>query len=385
MKRRHALFAMVWGILLLPSIFSQTVSNSPITGPLVDGSKTPQLIPDHEMLALLFLTATAPTQGAREIETRRAKAFLQNLSMTPEDVRAFEACAVDYRLMRETPNATSSQDEAFQHRIALATNAMSRLRTELSPAGWATLASLLKQEKRSVKLFPIPPMKHHAAQAPNWWNQLLAYLRPRTVYAQGMTPYASLYTSMSVDDGDAPTIYATGTTNAQSGCNCHDVSVYTTLTLPGGRMDGDTRYGYYEVAQATVALTLTGSDSDGFMQASSTHNAYCPINQTQFVSGEQTSQSNPLQKTRAYYKCVSLNNGQCVKQPHPFFPAIQVYTHDRCNSGTICNRLWSRNNNWLFTLQTVWQISIGGNTTCSAVPPPDAQQRIACASPDPIP
>lgn len=134
MKRRHALFAMVWGILLLPSIFSQTVSNSPITGPLVDGSKTPQLIPDHEMLALLFLTATAPTQGAREIETRRAKAFLQNLSMTPEDVRAFEACAVDYRLMRETPNATSSQDEAFQHRIALATNAMSRLRTELSPA-----------------------------------------------------------------------------------------------------------------------------------------------------------------------------------------------------------------------------------------------------------
>jgi len=101
---------------------------------LVDGSKTPQLIPDHEMLALLFLTATAPTQGAREIETRRAKAFLQNLSMTPEDVRAFEACAVDYRRMRETPNATSSQDEAFQHRIALATNAMRRLRTELSPA-----------------------------------------------------------------------------------------------------------------------------------------------------------------------------------------------------------------------------------------------------------
>lgn len=226
-------------------------------------------------------------------------------------------------------------------------------------------------------------MAHKAGLPPTLLERLRRIFSLPSVYAQGMTPYASLYTVTNADEDGF--VYATGTTNAQSGCNCHDVNTYTTLTLPGGRWDGDTRFGAGEVAQATVVMQLLPSDESGFMQASTQHNAYCPISQAQFVNGEQTAQNNALQKIRAYYKCAVVSNGQCVSGQHPFFPSTQVYTHDRCNPGNICNRLYSRNNSWLFTLQTVWQTSVGAGIQCAAIGPPDAQMRIACVSPDIIP
>ncbi len=98
------------------------------------------------------------------------------------------------------------------------------------------------------------------------------------VYAQGMTPYASIYTTLTSDTGDGP-LYATGTTNANSGYNCHSVSAYVLLTLPSGHQVGNTDPGGHgEVAQTTASLALSGNDFDieGTITASTTHNAYRP-------------------------------------------------------------------------------------------------------------
>lgn len=183
-----------------------------------------------------------------------------------------------------------TESEGVQLRINVATAAMNRLRGELSADGYRRLAEAIRGQKRNVKLVPLPSMAPKAAGPATLLERLRQIVSLPAVYAQGMTPYSSLYTVTSADEDGF--VYATGTTNAQSGCNCHSVNTYTTLILPGGRMAGDTVFGPGEVAQATVSMQLLPSDSSGFMQANTSH-----VNYTQFVNNEQTSHSNLLQKT----------------------------------------------------------------------------------------
>lgn len=142
-------------------------------------------------------------------------------------------------------------------------------------------------------------------------DKLVEFLELTTVHAQEMIPYASTYTNVTMDENAE--IYATGTTNAQSGCSCHDVYAYTTLRLPNGRMGGDTSSGYGEVAQATASLALSPADEvDGLVEANTSHRAYCPISQQTFVDGI-TSIAQQLQFRRAYYWCERDNTGSACR------------------------------------------------------------------------
>jgi hypothetical protein len=228
-----------------------------------------------------------------------------------------------------------------------------------------------------MKLVRIPPMNVQDGSL-NWVQRLLAQFSP-IVHAQGMG-YGGLYTTVTVDlDG---IVYATGTTNAMSGCSCHQAMASTTVTLPTGHAAQATSYGPGEIAQATAVLDMTEGDfTDGDIYAT-THTAYCPYLHRDFINNVQTGITNPFISIYAYYFCQP-RGGPCVKAPNPM-TGERTYTHDRCNPGKVCNRIYSRNNNWPFTLQRVVQISIGGDVSCIAARE-GAQQRLDCGSPDPKP
>jgi hypothetical protein len=119
----------------------------------------------------------------------------------------------------------------------------------------------------------------------------------------------------------------------------------------------------------------------GQASALTAHTAYCPYVRGYFIN-QNTAATNPFVAIHAYYFCQPYG-GPCEKAPNPL-NGQQTYTHDRCNPGNVCNRVYSRENNWPFTLQRVAQISIGGNIICVASKE-GAQRRIACDSPDPKP
>lgn len=184
------------------------------------------------------------------------------------------------------------------------------------------LQGFVQEQKKCVRLVPLPPMTQAAAR--NWRQRLLEWFSIATVQAQ-MTPYASLYTAITGLDSNG-TMYATGTTNVQSGCNCHTSSAYTTLTVPSGRSDGSTAFGPGEVAQATVPLTVTAADftSGTTATANTQHQAYCPISGSQFVNNDQTSSLLDFAVTyTAKTSTITDADGYCsqVANCYPWIPA----------------------------------------------------------------
>lgn len=334
------------------------------------------------MYSLLFLTATTPPNTVKEVEKARAATFVSGLPLSIREKTEFSKNADMYRAahseLAARPSTTDSavMQQRREEGLRLVQRIMQSVQGGLTPMGAARLHGFADAQKRSVVLIPIPAMHPHVARG--WVDRLEEYLSVRPVHAQGMIPYSSLYTVVTGVDDDG-IIYATGTTNAFSGCNCHSVSTYTLITLPSGHQAGDTDPGGHgEVAQTTASLAMSGSDFqvDGTINVNTTHNAYCPISYTQFVNNEQTAVTPPLKNIRAYYRC-DQSGGQCTTN-------MGFRAHRRCNPGNVCDLLLSVQNNWLYTLQTVAQISINGGLTCAAEKS-TAQQQTSCHSPDPVP
>ena len=158
---------------------------------VLDGSRHPELIPDETMYALIFLTATAPSKDATSTEKGRAKAHIANLPLSSQDQATFAEHALAYRngyeALRSGP-PTKDEAEFQQRKLDLVRNAAAALDSRLSGLGRAQIKQLLQNEKRAVKLVPIPVM--NGSQAQTWGERILArivdLIPTRTVFAQSM-------------------------------------------------------------------------------------------------------------------------------------------------------------------------------------------------------
>jgi hypothetical protein len=266
------------------------VAAAPNSSPLVDGSKTPELIADTDAYSLFFLTATTPTNGATGLDQARSRAFIKSLQMDSEDETLFTQTASSYRRGREQR----------QEVMSLAGGLVRQLEHDLSQNGLKKLRMFLVTQKPSMKLYAMPAMTAHNSG----WGILEAIFSLRSVYAQSMTPFSATYTNVTVDDQDGVgVVYDTATTNAQSTCYCQSTSASTTLTSPGGRSVSASFSGG-EWSQATASMELQDDDfvDGGNLQANSVHTAYCPIANMNFGNGS-TAFMQQAQVKRGYYYC----------------------------------------------------------------------------------
>jgi hypothetical protein len=97
------------------------------------------------------------------------------------------------------------------------------------------------------------------------------------------------------DSNDTGYFYAYGVTDTSSSCYCHQSNVQTTLTSTGGGYVSNSTQGgeFAEVQEAYYLQDGIDYGGDGYITATSIHNAYCPIANLWFVSQQQTVSSNP--------------------------------------------------------------------------------------------
>jgi murein DD-endopeptidase MepM/ murein hydrolase activator NlpD len=106
--------------------------------------------------------------------------------------------------------------------------------------------------------------------------------------AEAMTYSSATYSDIVVSGG---IIYGWGVTDASSGCYCHKAKVTTTITSPNGRIqtNGDLYGGRgHEVARADVQLPFDETDVGDYTEFS-THWAFCPYCNCNFINGSQSS------------------------------------------------------------------------------------------------
>lgn len=345
----------------------------------VDGSKNPELIPDEIAYQSLFLMVSADSNGS-DISRKRAAAFLKALRLTAQDQAEVAGKASSFRQSHQTISGDPQPvgvAARFQRQVELVNIVRSDLSGRLSTDGNAKLRDFVQQQKRHIKLFPIPDMDHHASNT--LLQGLLNWFSLPKVYAQ-MNPSGSIYTNTQGDyqanppDGESGAgMYAYGVTSA-GGCSCHTVSAWTTITSPNGRYEignADPRPGV-EFAESTAYMAFRPDDMiDGSqVQVETYHQAYCPVIGSTFIQ-ESTYAPAPLMHITAYYRYVSTNQGQGL--------------YNRCNPiGTICDScsIHLGPATWQYGLFDGGEIHIGFTNICVMAA---VEQVDRCYSPDPVP
>lgn len=203
----------------------QTVQQSSSAG-IIDGAKTPTLIPTDRASHMILLAAA--TQDSSSVARERAQAFTHNVHQRSSDSQALAAVATEYRsLITATASKVFDSEAAYQgKRNEFLNSALLKLKTETSAEGQQEFALFVQAEKRRMKLFPLPSMNTHRAGI---WKSIFSQLFP-TVYAQ-MSPQGSTYTTESIYDR---TLIASAITDASSFCHCHQSNSSARIIAPGG-------------------------------------------------------------------------------------------------------------------------------------------------------
>lgn len=130
----------------------------------IDGSLTPQLIPDSVAYRLFFSAVAEPiTPSATQIARQQAK--LSRASLTAPDLAQLVLALASYQAQskflddqyRTLPLVGASQELELQH-DALVSTTITQLKKLLSRDGIIRLDGLIQSEKHNMTIFPFPKM-----------------------------------------------------------------------------------------------------------------------------------------------------------------------------------------------------------------------------------
>lgn len=158
---------------------------NPLASGVIDGATHPELIPDYRAYHLVLLAASALREDPEE-DKARAQAFVSTIVRhRGVDAPALGDVANQYRraflLLDGTTRPPDAGDptayEKAKRDLVVAT--LQQIRSRLSSVGLAALRTHIQNEKRNIKLYPLPDMATSPKQAASF-----PFLIP-TVYAQG--------------------------------------------------------------------------------------------------------------------------------------------------------------------------------------------------------
>lgn len=150
------------------------MSASPLVAQLVDGSKTPELIPDEAAIQMFILSLAAPDNGTPAQDARIRAAVMRSdlregdiqivkgkISEVHAQMRTLVTGIEDiHRRMGTNPPTAARQDLVNQHTqirtLALAT--YNGMLASLSGEGAGKLRQHIQYVKTRIKLIPPPPM-----------------------------------------------------------------------------------------------------------------------------------------------------------------------------------------------------------------------------------
>ena len=145
-------------------MLTTTKSGKTLVSGGVDGSVTPELIPDITAYRL-FMNAVAEPTSATTDQMVRQRAKLNPASLSPDDAaQAFQVFA-SYQQQRK--GSASAYQQASTAEMVQAYNtkrdeitlaSMASLRTALSPDGMARLDAYVQRQKRHMTIAPFPKM-----------------------------------------------------------------------------------------------------------------------------------------------------------------------------------------------------------------------------------
>ncbi|MCI0620742.1 MAG: hypothetical protein L0387_03575 [Acidobacteria bacterium] len=295
----------------------------------VDGSQHPELIPDETAYRLFFLIASADADSS-DLQRSQAQAVVASVLLTESDRTILKQVIQQYRqdlsvLDMEAGNlGTGDKYQRKQDRLK---RAISDLNGRLTALGAGQLFSNIQREKRKIKLFPLPTMNKKTA---GFMERLFSLPR---VYAQGMGPTGSAYTTLTVASAYSQVI-ATGVTDGSSGCTCHQSDAIVTLTLANGRNASSYVTNQVETAISDAELILGDSDfTDGTITGSTQHHSWCPMAGFGFINTNTSAVGNS-RFIQAYYYC-DPRDGPCAT-------SLGAATYHRCRpQGDLCDTVTS--------------------------------------------
>lgn len=127
----------------------------------IDGAKHPEQIPDLMAYRLFFVQVSLPAQPSAD-DSRRHEAKLGRLRLSAIDRLNLElAIAIfrdHYAAFLENYKTAPVDEAALSQRDAITQEALDRLRTSMSMAGFQELDKFIQLEKRHMKRVPMPKM-----------------------------------------------------------------------------------------------------------------------------------------------------------------------------------------------------------------------------------
>ena len=155
-------------LLFSSALFAQvpSVDNRSLPPGAIDGSKTPDLIPDTVALRLVFSAFRIPAAAPEEQIARAAKRqelLLKRLNLTDADKSAFRATFVSFdRTLGAWETTTAGALESGQvfavspdvQRDQIVMDTWGVLRQQLTPSDWEHLVQYVKDAKRTMLVWP---------------------------------------------------------------------------------------------------------------------------------------------------------------------------------------------------------------------------------------
>jgi hypothetical protein len=145
-----------------------------ITSVAVNGTKTPERIPDY-LAYWHFIMAAAVRQNASPEEFARRRALLSRIGFSQRDADSFVAALSNVReeldsldeattgLAAESANSWHQLDNLRAQRHQVLDNAKSRLRNALTLDGWLILDAYVRDHvKRRIVIYGAPPERQDA-------------------------------------------------------------------------------------------------------------------------------------------------------------------------------------------------------------------------------
>lgn len=311
---------------------------------VIDGAKTPDLIPDDQAYHLVLMVASA-ADDAPEVEKERAKAvramILRFSGLPGDDVPEVAEVANHYRKTLTTLAAEAKRGNADAERLK--SEHLGRVKAEaelrLPAATRKALADYVKAEKANMKIYGKPDPQvvalpkllepgervMAAAACLNEAGSLAPYCSDNCSGARpcdkkcrradescttcgdygvccclgggggptptptptpppggGMVGQPSGATYRNVTVNDDLVMFGTAVTDSSASCSCHSSRAGATIRAPWGTISSSTGIGAAWV-QATVQYQLSEAEFPGDVVFETDHYSFCPIQASVFI------------------------------------------------------------------------------------------------------
>jgi len=173
----RALFIATLSIIISSSrgtIYGQQMASQSVIPGAIDGSKTPELIPDSVAFRMFFEAVSEPPLPTPE-QVRRQKAKLFRAQLSEGDLNvvqlemekfhtAGQQLKLDYAAALKAASMGTQQFDAHAwqaRRDSITNSARLALQQHMTPSGFRNLESFIRSRKVNMIVFP-PPSESHA-------------------------------------------------------------------------------------------------------------------------------------------------------------------------------------------------------------------------------